>query len=144
MSIIATISVAGVGSITTVSFVTPKGFLDNFPQVTEEELTTAGVDGRRWRTIARQFPPFQAQTDSQCADFTQAVNLKRLCELFVGEVCTLTVAIGGRTYIGRDVHVLAVLAQPRPGKLVVAGGAASNAYLTATWSLVFTREGDDK
>ena len=143
MSLIATISVTGVGAINAVSFITAKGFLDLFPLVTEEELTTAGVDGRRWRTISRQFPPFQAQTDSQCADFTQAVNLKRLCELMVGEVCTLTVSIGGRTYIGRDVHILAVMAQPMPGKLIVAGGSASNAYLTATWSLVFTREGDD-
>jgi hypothetical protein len=142
MSTRATISVTGVGAADLSAFLTQDGFLNMLEIVVEEELTTAGVRGRRWRTVSQQYPPFTAESTAPAADWGQAVNLKQLYESFVGQLCTLLVFSGGRTYIGRDVKIRAVAAVPVPGELADADRTIAPCHIVATWSFVFTREGD--
>jgi hypothetical protein len=140
---VASLSVAGIGSVDFVNFLPPEGFLNNFKVAVEEEMDSAGVEGRRWRLISRQFEPFTVETVAAAGDHSQAVNLKTLYGSLRGELATLILISGGRSYLGRDVKIRSVIAMPVNGELVLSDGSITNAHCLATWSLVFTREGDD-
>lgn len=139
---VASLSVQAVGSAEFVNFLPPEGFLNNFQVASEEEMESAGINGKRWRLRSLQFEPFTVETCAAAGDHAQAVNLKRLYGLMRGELATLLLTSAGRTYIGRDVKIRSVIATPINGELAMSDRTITAAHLVATWSLVFTREGD--
>lgn len=140
---VASLSVQAIGSADFTNFLPPEGFLNNFQVASEEEMEVAGVNGKRWRLRSLQFEPFTVETCAAAADFTQAVNLKRLYGLMRGELATLILVSGGRSYLGRDVKIKSVIAVPVNGELAMSDRSITAAHCVATWSLEFTREGDD-
>lgn len=118
-------------------FLTEEGFQNEQAEINEEELTTPGVDGRRFRTVLRLHEPTAAETTQDCATYNDAKALKKLYQSFRGRNCILNVNAGGISYSYQRVHISAVKAFAHPGKIAGAGASASSAaFVDATWSLV--------
>jgi len=84
---------------------TERGAPNTLPVIQEEELFTAGVSGKRWRTVFKQYEPTRLFTVIDCATYSDAISNKVLSETFKGALARLQVAIDGNTYVFRDVHV---------------------------------------
>jgi hypothetical protein len=142
---VASLSVAGIGAASFTNFLNAEGFINNFQIAQEEEMTSEGVAGRRWRLVSLQFEPFTVETVAAAANYAQAVNLKQLYASMQrsGALATLVLDAGGRTYIGRDVKIRMVTAMPINGELAMSDRTIADAHCLATWSLEFTQEGDD-
>lgn len=118
-------------------FLTEEGFQGEVQQIQEEELTTPGVDGRRFRSIFKQYVPTQADTTIDCATYNDAKAVKKLYEGFVGKNGTLSVTAGGVAYNYRKVHIAAVKASAHVGNVSGSGVSGGNtAYVDATWSFI--------
>ena len=126
-------------TITLLSALTASGTFDDEPVAQAEELITPGINGRRWRTLFRQFPSFQMTTVSEAATYAGAQIIKATAEQFTQKLVNLTVTIDGITFNMQDVHVSAALCRLFPGPVYGAGASASNAaHIEIAWQLELT------
>jgi hypothetical protein len=133
---LASINVSG-RSVQFLRFLTEEGFQSEQQEINEEELNTPGVDGRRFRTVFRQFETTTAETTQDCATYNDAKALKKLYQSFRGRNCILQVTAGGVVNVYPRVHISGVKALAHAGKVSGAGASSSSAaYVDATWSLV--------
>jgi hypothetical protein len=104
-----------------------------------EELTTPGVDGRRWRQLRNYFPNFTMETWADYSSYALAVDDCRGYWLAQGQFVTLTWASAGAGVVGVyfQVKVLDVQAQVMAGVLNGFGASATSAAIIhANWTLV--------
>jgi len=125
-------------SITFLAAQFPAGFMDLVAIDQAEELMTPGVDGRRWRTIYKQFPSFQMTTISEAATYNAAAALKKVAEKMVQKLVRLTVVIDAVPVIMREVHVSAVAPRIFPGPIFGAGTGINLAHIENTWQVELT------
>ncbi len=113
------------------------GFLLDEPAAVEEELTTPGVDGMRWRIESYQHRRAVIQTVAALVDFPSAIHQGREYLKAVGRLATVSPGITGLSF--SNVHVVDVRPTPRPGP-PVGGGASSDstAHILALWTLQLT------
>jgi len=113
------------------------GFLLDEPAAVEEELTTPGVDGKRWRIESYQHRPVVVETVAAVTDFFSATEQCRQYLKAVGQLAKVT--LSDLDLVFDSVHVLDVRPVPRPGK-PVGGGASSDsdAHVVALWTLQLT------
>lgn len=102
----------------------------------EEELTSPGIDGRRWRTIYDQTQPLVVDAGNPA--ITAASNHSSACDLAdkmrraKGRFGVLVVASGGTRTIRINVHVTAVMPRVNPGP-IVGPGISGNASVASAW-----------
>ena len=134
---VGTISAQGV-SLPFLAARMPAGYFEDEPIAQAEELITPGINGRRWRTLFKQFPSFQMTTTHDATEYATAALTKQRAEGLVQKLVTLQVTIGTVSYTMRQVHVSGVLAQLFPGPLCGAGTASGTAHVDITWQLELT------
>ena len=118
------------------------GFLLDEPAAVEEELTTPGVDGKRWRIESYQHRPVVIETVAALTDFYSAVQQARQYHKAVGKLATVNLTSGDEDYVFESVHIVDVRPIPRPGRPVGGGASASSeAHLVALWTLQLTSFG---
>lgn len=127
---------------TTIPFVVvycDEGFFADRSFINEEELTTPGVSGARWRTIYEQFPDFTVRTVTQATTVANAISYKRLIErVFPGKNMTLSATINGTNYTMKNAHVKAARATVVPGPLHGVGVSNANAHVITQWVIKAT------
>lgn len=133
---IGTISYRGL-SLSLLVARTERGAPNAIPVIQEEALMASGVNGKRWRTVFKQYEPTILYTVIDCATFAIAVSNKAVAEGFKGGLARLQVTLAGNAYNFRDVHVEGVLATAFPGP-AVGEGASGQAHLTVLWTLIPT------
>lgn len=116
---------------------TERGAPNAIPVIQEEVLTTAGVDGKRWRTVFKQYEPTVLYTVIDCSTFAVAVSNKAVAESFKGALVRLQTTLGGNPYAFRDAHVEDVQATAFPGP-AVGEGATGQAHVVAVFTIVPT------
>ena len=100
----------------------------------EEELTTPGVTGKRWRTVFQQYKPVAVQTVADQSSHVNAVNDAQKYERAVGRWGKLVVTTGAARTVALTVHVSAVRARVSPGPTVGSGATnGSAATIFADW-----------
>ena len=129
------------GSFITISlerFETPEGRVLDANIIEEEELISAGVDGRRHREVGRRYRAFEASTTETTEDYVYAVVLARDIELLIGKDVRLELTnLGGGAFTYERVHVNNVRAVARPGKVAgSANFATHSASVECAWNLV--------
>ncbi len=117
---------------------TDSGFLQELAVEVPEEHVTPGVDGRRWRTLYRQYPSFSMTTIGEAATFAVACANKNRAESLTNQLVSLSVTVGGVAYAFRNVHVESVRATAVPGTMVASGSSGGAAHLVSQWVLTFT------
>lgn len=103
----------------------------------EEELTTPGVNGKRWRTIFDQVPQIVVEEGtpawSTAASHVAACLLADRMRLAVGRFGELAVTSGGTRTVRFPVHVTSCLPRAVPGVLVTTtasyGGAVASSWV---------------
>ena len=110
---------------------------------TEEELSSAGVDYLRWRTLRADYPAWTMVTWAEALDIEAARLLARKHWGTAGRLANLTLTWGTRQVSYRRVHISpGVIAQPRPGTPAGVGvSGASTATVQTTWILRCTEIG---
>jgi len=116
---------------------TDRGAPNAISVVQEEALATPGVDGKRWRTVFRQYEPTQLFTVVDCVSYAYAISDKALAESFKGKLVRLQLTLSGITYAFRDAHVEGVVATAFPGP-AVGEGATGAAHLVVIWTITPT------
>ncbi len=116
----------------------PAGTFDDEPIEQGEELTTPGVNGRRWRTIFKQFPSFTMTTVSEALTYAGAQLHKAYAEQMVQKLVTLTCTIDTVAFTMKQVHVSAVSARLYPGPVYGAGAGNGQAHIEITWQFELT------
>ena len=134
-----------VGTLTfgakTLNFViarTSDGFVSELVQSVTEEMTSPGVDGRRWRTLYDQFPTFTMETVSDATAYADAIQYHNRAQSFKNELCKMTLTIAGTNYTWSDVHVNDVSSAAVAAPVVYSGSASGVAHMLARWELVMT------
>lgn len=117
---------------------TPAGMIADQAIPQAEELTTPGVNGRRWRTLFDQFPSFEMTTYTEVADYDAGITRKAQAESLIQSLCRLVVQIGNHQHTHRNVHVSAALVILHPGPLVGAGAGNGQAHMEVHWQLELT------
>ena len=103
-----------------------------------EEMTTPGVDGRRWRTVNRQHSEYILTTVTECTNYADAITKRKSVEAMTNKIATLQINIGGQSLNFEDVHVNAVRGICVPGPVIAVGSTGGTAHLICEWSLVDT------
>lgn len=139
MTIVATITRDTGSTFSFDKFLTADGRVPDWPVTVEEELTAAGVDGRRFREVSQRLPTFVVQTLETTTTYATAVSKCRQYDGIVGGIVRLVITnLGGTAvYTYERVHVRAATPRAMPG--VVAGSASGSshaAYIEATLTLV--------
>lgn len=117
---------------------TDGGFVEEQAAEAFEELTTPGVNGRRWRMIYKQFEPFTLYTVTEASTYAVACQYRNRAKLWTNLLVDLQLVISGSTYNFDDVHVNGVQATAVPGVLVASGSTGGAAHMVAIWNLVLT------
>jgi hypothetical protein len=108
------------------------------PMESAEEMTSPGVDGRRWRTIHKLHPAFVLQTVTEANDYYAGIKIRNSAEKLVNKLVTLYLTINGSNFYFSDVHVDAVRAVVVSGPVVAVGSTGGLAHLMIEWSLTMT------
>lgn len=108
------------------------------PRESTEELTSPGVDGRRWRTVHTLHPEFTLSTVTECTNYFEAIRTRNKIEALTNRLVTLTLTIDGGTYFFDGVHVNAVNARAGAGVVVASGSSGGSAHILCEWSLTMT------
>lgn len=109
-------------------------------QVMEEELSSPGVNGRRFRTVFDQFPETTVETLSSVTNYTAAVAEARQHLLCKGRLARLSVVVGGATLTYPKVHILDCAPVARVGSVVAADLTGAGASVACTWRLVLMQD----
>lgn len=136
---VATITAANASlSIPFLAVQFPSGFMDIAPVDQAEELTTPGVNGRRWRTIFSQFPSFQMTGIVEASTYSAAAAYKTMGEKMVQKLVTLSVTIDNAVVSIKQAHVSAVESRIFPGPVYGAGAGANAAHLEMVFNIELT------
>jgi hypothetical protein len=108
------------------------------PREISEELTSAGVDGRRWRTLYKMHPEFTLSTVTECSAYSVAISQRNKAEGLTNKLVDLVLTIDGNVYLFGNVHVNAVLARAVAGVVIASGSTGGAAHLMCEWSLTMT------
>jgi hypothetical protein len=112
------------------------GFAFSQPLAQIDELTTPGVDGKRYRESSHLFGPLRFETLVDCSNFKAAVDLGNLYRSAVGQYVLLNIQAGGSGFVFDDAYVSAVTVSPRAGQTTGADATAGNtAHLIAVWTV---------
>jgi hypothetical protein len=135
---LATMAHPTVGTLNFLMASTPTGWPIDVANAAEEELTSPGVDSKRWRTTSQQETEITMTT---LADSTTYAGVITIAQAYLrcksGDPVTITVSISGTTYRFRNVHVLDVQPQTIPGAVVGTGATVSSAaHVIAQWRLI--------
>lgn len=118
----------------------PGGWPYDQRQVAEEELTSPGVSGRRFRTIYDQYPETVIETLSSVTTYTAAVAEARQHLLCKGRLARMSVVVGGATLTYPRVHILDCEPVARIGSVIAAGLTGAGASVACTWRIVLMSE----
>jgi hypothetical protein len=122
-------------------FRTDRGAVEDVAVVEEEELTAAGVDGRRWRTVGNRYRPFTATILQTCLNYVSAVGQAKTYDEMIGTLIGIDITLDGAGYTYPDVHVTGVRMRAMPGKVAGAANAAThNAYVVGELDLVVVEQ----
>jgi hypothetical protein len=103
----------------------------------EEELTTPGVNGRRYRTIFEQYRPFDVECFSDHASFDVALDQQYRAVRLKGRIVDLSWTMAGTTYPGRAIHIAEATARVAPGRTAgTYSTSGSTCVVIATFRLV--------
>ncbi len=106
-------------------------------QHVEEELTSSGVTGRRWRTIYDQLPEFEVETMMDATSYSEGIALAKSYLSARGRLASLVMTMGNLTQVYRRLHIVDVAPKVRAGATAGAGvTAGAAASIVATWRLV--------
>ncbi len=104
----------------------------------EEELTSPGIDSKRWRTVFKQWPPLViddgAPAWTAVTGHTAACTLADTMRQAKGRFGTLTVTSGGTRTVRMYVHVTGVHARVNPGPIMGAS-ISGTASVASSWVL---------
>lgn len=100
----------------------------------EEELTSAGVNGKRWRTVFDQWQPLvvEAAWMSQ-SSHSVACNTADQMRAAKGRQGLLIVGSGGTRTVRLNVHVTAVRPVVSPGIIIGPGITTGAAAVVSSW-----------
>lgn len=102
----------------------------------EEELTSAGIDGKRWRTIYDQIP--QLVVDAGNPAWTAVANHSAACDLAdemrraKGRFGRLVIISGGTRTIRLNVHITSIVPRVYPGA-IVGPGVNGGSSVASAW-----------
>jgi hypothetical protein len=129
------------GSLTFHTFKSDTGFPVDVNEPIEEELTTFGVDGRRWRRRFKQFRPFVAQTSTGVADYAAGVALARLMIQEKGNTKELSLWAGGTVFTINLAKCMDVQPQVVAGTYIAGVSGSFKAAVICKWTFVTVRVG---
>ncbi len=102
----------------------------------EEELTSPGIDSKRWRTVFKQWPPLViddgAPAWTAVTGHTAACDLADTMRQAKGRFGVLVVISGGIRVVRMYVHVTAVHARVNPGPIMGAS-ISGTASVASSW-----------
>lgn len=129
---------AGIPNFSFDTFPTVDGYPSFQTEIQEEELTSPGIDGKRWRTVFSQYPPVVVDESNPAwtavSTHILAANLADLMRQAKGRFGLLTVSTGGTRTVKMNVHVSAVRARVNPGS-IVGPSISGSASVFSTWVL---------
>ena len=117
---------------------TDEGFVADTPFEVPEELTTPGVDGRRWRTLYSQFEAFNLYTVTEASTYAVAVQYRNRAMGMINKLVNITIICDGVTYNFNQAHVNAVNPVAIPGPVVASNSTGGLAHMMAQWNIVLT------
>ena len=120
------------------SMLTPTGWPIDQANAVEEELTSPGVDGKRWRTSSVQETEIQITSLSDFTSYDLAIVAARTyLKMKSGDPVLILVTIRGVNYRFRNVHILDVMPRAVPGTVVGADATANSvAHVVTEWRAV--------
>lgn len=107
----------------------------------EEVLEAAGVNGRRWRSVHRQFPALDVRTLAEAASVSAAEALASnyLTARIAHQTADLTIDVAGTLFPLKNVHVSDCQPIPIAGQVTGPGaGASSFAHVRCRWTIELT------
>lgn len=120
------------------TFPTPEGYGSFQAMHEEEELTSPGVNGKRWRTVFDQFPPINISTDNPAwtavASHVAACTLADQMRRARGRYGMLVIVSGGTRTLRVLVHVASVAPRAIPGP-IIGPGISGSASVASAWLL---------
>lgn len=126
------------GSYACEVFQTDRGLVSDQSVIIEEELTTPGVNGRRFRTVRTSAQEFTATVVITTSTVAAAKTAIEAFDALVGNLCDLAHVVDGTTYNYTDVHCTGHQLSVRRGKVAGATNYAThNGYLIGT--ITFTK-----
>ncbi len=132
----ANLNVSPIGGFVFLTASTPSGWPLDQVATFEEELTSPGVDGRRWRSDSLQHMPIFMQTVIDLASYDEAISIARKYRRCKGLIGNLSISISGTTHVYPKVHIAEAMPRCLPGRVSGAGAAASNAaFIVCDWVL---------
>lgn len=117
---------------------TDSGFAQEMQQEVPEELTTPGVNGRRWRTLFKQYATFNLFTITEASTYGVALQYKNRAEKFMNQLVNLNLVVSGSSYNFKQAHVNGVIAVAIPGPVVASGSTGGTSHVAITWSITLT------
>lgn len=114
---------------------TDSGYINEIIMDVAEELTSPGVEARRWRTIHGQFPYFKLFTISEYTNYAAAIKAKNSAEYMVNVIGHLSLTLGGSPYNFQKLYFASVKAEAAAGPVVAAGSTGGSAHLMCEWTL---------
>lgn len=108
------------------------------PREVFEELATAGCDGRRYRTVHRQFPSFIMNTVTEASNYGAAVSIRNNIDGLVNKLVSLSLTLDGSNYAWTDAHIDSVDARAVAGQVIAAGSSSSTAHVICSWQITLT------
>ena len=133
--IVASIN-TGTATLSLDQFLTPDGRIPDVAKVVEEELTAAGVDGRRFRDLSRRYQPFTVQTIETSTSYVSAVTRCREYDKMQGKNVSMSVTIGGNAYSYQKVHCMSATPVAVPGSVAGSATPSNAAHIQATLTFV--------
>lgn len=120
------------------TFPTVDGYPSFEPEIVEEEMTSPGIDGKRWRTVFSQYPPVIVDDANPAwtavSNHILAATLADTMRKAKGRFGLLTVLSGGTRTIKMNVHISAVRARVNPG-VIIGPGISGSASVASSWTL---------
>jgi hypothetical protein len=110
------------------------------PELIQEEMIAAGVDGSRYRDLNLQFPKwiFTTSADAGSLDGADALRTSYMRAQQLGLVGTMRLERGGIFKSYRNLKIITVAPRARPGTSIGFGAeAVSNGLIYATWTTQF-------
>lgn len=121
------------------TFPSADGYASFQSQHQEEELTSPGVDGKRWRTIFDQIPQLVVEGAwTAVSTHSAACDLADQMRSAMGRQGLLIIVSGGTRSIRLNVHVTAVRPIVNPGVIVGPGVSTGAASVMSTWTFDIT------
>ena len=127
----------------TLTFLTARmtnGWAVDLIRTEAEELSSPGVDGKRYREIFGQYPEFDMETLADFTTYALAIAAARKYISITHYNVDLSMTLSGALYKIRRAHILAVEPIVSPGYTVGSGvTAGATAIVSARWRIAAAR-----